>query len=353
MPVVTTPAKVCMAQIYRAGARSTGQIRTRSGAPAAGSHDTPTSVGLARIGSAEGEGVLQLRVYGDSSTMALVADDLGRLQGARHVGLSSGRLAGDSLVTADIRPDAADAALTRLGRYEIPSEDITMGRLGTIGPGATAEPLIVVWADVLSRAQVRARAPARYLVLMAVAGVIASLAVINRSSVLIVGAMAISPDLLPVTAACTGLVLRRRRLVQRSLGPLVGGLAVASVLALAVTVFLRVFDLLPEGFTLGEIPAAQTHVNATTVLVAFAAGVAGMLAVETRASAAVGVGISVTTIPASAFVGVAAGTGELGKSWSALGVLGANIAMMLLGGSIALATQRFRAPRLPDEPHAS
>jgi hypothetical protein len=108
------------------------------------------------------------------------------------------------------------------------------------------------------------------------------------------------------------------------------------------------FDLLPAGFTLGEIPATQTHVSATTVLVAFAAGVAGMLAVETRASAAVGVGISVTTIPASAYLGVAIGTGEPGKSWSALGVLGANIAMMLLGGSIALAIQRSRAPRVSD-----
>jgi hypothetical protein len=44
------------------------------------------------------------------------------------------------------------------------------------------------------------------------------------------------------------------------------------------------------------------------------------------------------------------GTGEPGKSWSALGVLGANIAMMLLGGSIALAVQRGGAPRMPDEP---
>jgi uncharacterized hydrophobic protein (TIGR00271 family) len=285
--------------------------------------------------------------------MAVVAEDLGRLSGARHVSLSDSRLAANGLVTADLQPEAADAALTRLARLGIPAEDVTLVRLDTIGPAAAAEPLILVWADVLSQAQVQARAPARYLVLMAVAGVIAGLAVINESAVLIVGAMAISPDLLPVTAACTGLVLRRRRLVRRGLGTLIVGLAVACLLAASVTLFLRVFDLLPTGFTLGEIPAAQTHVSATTILVAVAAGVAGMLAVETRASAAVGVGISVTTIPASAFLGVAAGTGELGKSWSALGVLGANIAMMLLGGSIALATQRWGAPRLPEEPNDS
>jgi uncharacterized hydrophobic protein (TIGR00271 family) len=281
--------------------------------------------------------VLQLRVYGDAATLAAVADDLGRLPGTRHFSLSGG------LVTADIRPEAADAALTRLNRLGIPAEDVTVVRLDTIGPAATSEPLVLVWADVLSQARVQARAPARYLVLMAVAGVIAALAVVNESSVLIVGAMAISPDLLPITAACTGLVLRRRRLFQRGLGTLVLGLAVACLFAAAVSLFLDVSDLMPSGFTLGEIPAAQTHVNATTILVAFAAGIAGMLAVETRASAAVGVGISVTTIPASAFFGVAIGTGELSKSWSALAVLGVNIGMMLLGGSIALATQRMRA----------
>jgi uncharacterized hydrophobic protein (TIGR00271 family) len=285
--------------------------------------------------------VLQLRVYGDASTLAVVAEGLGRLSGARHVSLS------DGLVTADLRPDAADAALTKLGRLGIPADDVTLVRLETIGPTATPEPLILVWADVLGRAQVQARVAARYLVLMAVAGVIAGLAVINESSVLIVGAMAISPDLLPVTAACTGLVLRRRRLIERGLGTLVLGLAVAGLLAAAVTLFLRLFDLLPTGYTLGEIPAAQTHVNATTILVATAAGIAGMLAVETRASAAVGVGISVTTIPAAAFLGVALGTGELGKSWSALAVLGANITMMLAGGSLALAIQRLRAAPKP------
>ena len=65
-----------------------------------------------------------------------------------------------------------------------------------------------------------------------------------------------------------------------------------------------------------------------------------MLAVETRASMGVGVAISVTTIPAAAFLGVAAGIGELSKSLAALSVLSVNIAMMILGGSVTLAVQR-------------
>jgi hypothetical protein len=69
-------------------------------------------------------------------------------------------------------------------------------------------------------------------------------------------------------------------------------------------------------------------VNISTCGVALAAGVAGMLAVETRARAAVGVGISVTTIPAAAYLGVAAGEGEMDKVMGALAMLGVNVAML-------------------------
>ncbi len=285
--------------------------------------------------------MLQLRVYGASEAMAAVADRIDALADAHHVSLVEGARGRSTLVTADLRSDAADRALSSLQELGVPSEDVALVRLDTIGLASESSALVLVWADVLGQASARAQAPFRYLVLMAVAGVVAAFGVVNGSAILIVGAMAISPDLLPITAACTGLVLRRPWLVARGLGTLLVGLAVTCVLAAAVTVFLRVFDLLPGGFDLGEVPAGQTDVNATTVIVAFAAGVAGMLAVETRAGAAVGVAISVTTIPAAAYLGVAAGIGELATSWSALGVLATNIAMMLVGGSLVLAVQRL------------
>jgi hypothetical protein len=81
-------------------------------------------------------------------------------------------------------------------------------------------------------------------------------------------------------------------------------------------------------------------VDVSTCGVALAAGVAGMLAVETRAGAAVGVGISITTIPAAAYLGVAAGQGEATKVLGALGVLGVNILMLLLAGTATLLLQR-------------
>jgi uncharacterized hydrophobic protein (TIGR00271 family) len=296
--------------------------------------------------------LLQLRVYGDASAMAAVEQRLRTLPGARHVSLVESDAQGaTAAVSADLQPDSADRALATLEDLGVTTDDIALVRLDTIVPATGGGDVTgLVWADVLGQARVRARAPARYLVLMATAGVIGGLGVLNDSATLIVGAMAISPDLLPVTAACTGIVFRRRRLVVRGLGALVVGLAATAALATVVAAFLDGLGLLPSGFELSEFSVAQTHVNATTILVALAAGSAGMLAVETRASAAVGVAISVTTIPAAAYLGVALGIGEFEKSLSGFAVLGANIAMMLLGGSIALAVQRATASTPAREP---
>ena len=81
-------------------------------------------------------------------------------------------------------------------------EDITLARLDEIGPIAPGHAdSSLIWADVLGQARRNARPVARYLVFMIVAGVIAAFGVIEVNSILIVGAMAVSPDVLPVTAA--------------------------------------------------------------------------------------------------------------------------------------------------------
>jgi hypothetical protein len=57
------------------------------------------------------------------------------------------------------------------------------------------------------------------------------------------------------------------------------------------------------------------------------------------------VAISVTTIPASALFGVSLGLGEVSVSWGAAAVLGVNIALLLVSGTLTLAAQRWLAAR--------
>ena len=286
--------------------------------------------------------MLQLRVYGRTDVLTALGSALERDGMARYLGVTPALHAGDGVLTGVVAPTAADDVLDQLTAGGIPAEDIALTRADHIGPLATAGPATgFIWADVLEQAAEHARPVARYLVFMLTAGVIAGFGVIELNPILIVGAMAVSPDALPIAAVCIALVGRRAGLAIRATATLVVGLGAAALAACVVTLVLDVLGLLPASFVVGESAlSGLTSVNATTIGVAAAAGVAGMLALETRASAGVGVAISVTTIPAAAYLGVAAGVGEADKVTGALLVLAVNVVMIQAGGLATLLVQR-------------
>jgi uncharacterized hydrophobic protein (TIGR00271 family) len=198
----------------------------------------------------------------------------------------------------------------------------------------------LVWSEVTDEAVDNTGLRPSYLAYMAVAGVIAAFGVIDRSAVLVVGAMAVSPDLLPLTAASVGIVARRGWLFGRAVGTLLPGLATAVATAWLVTLALRATGVVDVGADISSgVVFSLANVSVTTVCVAAAAGVAGMLSFETRASFAAGVAISVTTIPAAAYVGVAAGLSAWAGAAGALAVLGVNIAVLLAADTVTLGIQ--------------
>jgi uncharacterized hydrophobic protein (TIGR00271 family) len=286
--------------------------------------------------------MIELEVFGHSTAMAAVAESLDVSEGVSRVRVVDATRAGHSIVSAAARPRAVDRVLEELRRLGVPDANVTLTRVEVVGPSATERPEVsLVWEDVLGMAWLNARPIARYLAFMFVAGVIGCYGVIERSGILIVGAMAVSPDLLAITSVGVGLVSRRAGLTGRALLTLVLGLAPASVTAGAATLAQDQLDLIPSGFDIdATVLGTLTTVSDETIIVALIAGAAGMLALETRASSGVGVAISVTTIPAAAYLGVAVGLGEMGNVGGALAVLGTNVAMLVLGASVTLILQR-------------
>ena len=170
---------------------------------------------------------------------------------------------------------------------------------------------------------------------------IAALGILTRNTILIVGAMAISPDLLPLCATCVGVVDRHIGLVGRALTTLLTGLLMATVTSFVITEALRLGGYPPANGALGDGGlGVLPSVNMATIIVAFAAGIAGVLAFETRSSSAVGVAISITTIPAAAFIGAAAAVSDAAGATGALAVLAANVGILVMSGSLTLAAQR-------------
>jgi uncharacterized hydrophobic protein (TIGR00271 family) len=291
--------------------------------------------------------VIRLEVYGESEAMATVARRLDGNDDVTRVRLADATRPGNAVVVATVNPRAVDELVQELGRLGVPDDDITLTRVEVLGrsSGRSAEAGLV-WEDVLGMAARNARPIARYLAFMLAAGVIASYGVTEYNGLLIVGAMAISPDLLPITAIGVGLVDRRLKLAGRAFVTMAVGMGCASLAAAGSAFAQDLFDWIPSDFNIdATVLGDLIHVNSETIIVALAAGVAGMLALETRASSGVGVAISVTTIPAAAYLGVALGLGETEKVLGALAVLSTNVAFLVVAASATLVVQRVLARR--------
>jgi uncharacterized hydrophobic protein (TIGR00271 family) len=280
------------------------------------------------------------------------AEEFGALlrghEGVRRVvqQVDAGRDAKAYVFVADVEPNCADTLVEEIGRLGLPLDDYVLTKMEVVAPqhhhhfgegGVDG----FAWVEVLGAARANSRPLARYLALINVAAVIAALGVITSSSILIVGAMAVSPDLLPICATSVGLVRGDREIARRAFITLWMGLGLVIVTAMVLSALLSLFGFLPDGFQVEQSSLSTlAKTDYSTVLVALAAGVAGMLAFETKASAAVGVAISVTTIPASAYLGVALGAGGIEHALGALIVLVINVTLLIVGGTMTLLVQR-------------
>jgi uncharacterized hydrophobic protein (TIGR00271 family) len=299
--------------------------------------------------------VFHLRAYARSDQVEDVVRALDAQSGARHIVVSGVTAdSGATLITAELDDKTADEAVAGLSALGVGADDLSIARVEVIRP-MTPEGMALemkaaddalVWSEVADEAIDNVGLRPRYLAYMAVAGVIAAFGVLDRSAILIVGAMAVSPDLLPLTAAAVAIVARRPLLLGKALSTLLPGLITAVVAAWVVTRALVTFGVIGYGADIHSgVVYGLAHVSVTTACVALAAGVAGMLSFESRASFAVGVAISVTTIPAAAYVGVAAGLAEWEGAGGAVAVLGVNLVMLLVAAATTLGIQAVIARR--------
>ena len=122
-----------------------------------------------------------------------------------------------------------------------------------------------------------------------------------------------------------------------------------------LTAALRGFGILGGGIEMVNetLTSFVTVVDAVTIIVAVLAGVAAMVAfVTAQGLTAVGVAISVTTIPAASYAGVAFAFGALDLAFDALGVLGVNVIFLVLAQCLTLVVIRARQQRQARQPAA-
>ncbi len=202
----------------------------------------------------------------------------------------------------------------------------------------------VVWDVVVERAYADARPSWSFYAFMALATMIAAIAVVLDSAILVVGAMVVGPEFGAVAAVAAGLVLNELRLTGRGLRLLAQGFAFAVVVTAAVALVARGVGWIDPTSITG--PRPQTgfiwNPDRWSFVVALLPGVAGTLSLTAgRSNALVGVFISVTTVPAAGNLALSLALWVPHEMGGAVAQLGINIAGMTLAGVLTLVAQRL------------
>lgn len=262
------------------------------------------------------------------------------------------RPAGD-LVTCDVTREAASDVLEWLKSLQLfedgsvsvtvldtaPSKDAQ--RAEQAAPGAPDD--AIVWDEVVDRAYGESRGSWSFYAFLTLATILASVAVITDSSVLVIGAMVVGPEFALVAAFAVGLVLRRSALMRRSVRLLIHGFVLAIVITLLLALLARAIGWIDVTSVNGDRPltAFIWRPDKWSAVVAVLAGCVGVLSQTSgRATALVGVFISVTTVPAAGDFAVSLAVGATEQVAGSLTQLGLNLVGMTVAGVLTLVIQR-------------
>ena len=208
--------------------------------------------------------------------------------------------------------------------------------------GASAD--AVVWTDVVERAYDESSITWTYLSFMVLATLLAAIAVVTDSVILVIGAMVLGPEFVPIAALGIGLVRKRANLFKQALRTLLIGFAVSITAVAALAAIGRLFGVIEYDDLLTTSRPGTAFIyspNVWSLTIAIIAGAAGVLALTSAKSGGlVGVFISVTTIPASGNIALALVFGIWAEVWGSTLTLLINITGMALAGWVTLAIQQ-------------
>jgi uncharacterized hydrophobic protein (TIGR00271 family) len=254
-----------------------------------------------------------------------------------------------NLIECDVAREEADKLLRRLHRERLDRDGGILVETPTATPFAEAHRLealapghpddAVIWESVEAQADAGAVATVSYLLFLVFAVMLAAIAVITDSSILVVGAMVVGPEFSAIAAASAGIVLLQWGLVFRSMRLLLLSFAFAVGVVTVAALLMRVVGwITPE---LVAQPRPNTgfiwHPDKWSFIVALIAGAAGALALAIQKTATmVGVFISVTTVPAAGNLALGLAVWDQGEIAGSLAQLGANVAGMLISGTTLL-----------------
>jgi len=302
---------------------------------------------------------LRLVVPGEQSAVVLGALEIDpRVTNVVRLAGAAVRPAGD-LVLCDVTREAVSDILGMLRRAGLYDEGGVTLSVIEAAPSANARAAeraapgspddAVIWDAVLDQADSQVAGAWSYYAFLTIAVILASVAVITDSAILVVGAMVVGPEFGVVAALALGLALRRAELSRRALLLLVRGFLLAIGIAVACALAVRLLGWIHPATVTAPRPLTGFiwRPDRWSVVVALIAGCAGVLSQTAgRSNALVGVFISVTTVPAAGDLALSLALWEPRQGLGSLTQLVVNLAGMTVAGVATLLVQRWLWHRL-------
>jgi uncharacterized hydrophobic protein (TIGR00271 family) len=254
----------------------------------------------------------------------------------------------------DVGPRSANSVFQRLQAFQHDGDgtiavDYVDATLGERAPPAAEHFLVQrdiapVWEVVEARIRSDAVYAPSFYILLAIAGLIGAVGILTNSQILIVGAMVVGPEYNAIMGVALGIDKRAKRPVIQGLLALLAGFSAAMIVTLLLALAIRWSGHTPKLYSLGVRPVSSLidNPNLFSIIVAVLAGIVGVVSLtEARASALIGVFISVTTIPAAADVGLSVGYGSWSEARGSAFQLLLNVTVLIAIGALGLRVQRI------------
>jgi uncharacterized hydrophobic protein (TIGR00271 family) len=258
------------------------------------------------------------------------------------------------IVLADVAREATNEHVDRLVALGIPEqgtihiEPVTtwVSRAGFDAerhtPGSSAD--AVVWADVTQRAYEETELHWTYLSFMTLATLLASIAIVVDSQILVIGAMVLGPEFVAIAALGLALVRRRGNLFAQAGRTLLVGFGVAITATTIAALAARTLGWVVSADVTGERPGTDFIYSPDkwSFIVALIAAAAGVLSLTSaKVGGLSGVFISVTTVPAAGNVALGIAFAAWDEVMGSAIQLALNISGMILAGWATLALQHL------------
>ncbi len=261
---------------------------------------------------------------------------------------------GGDAVQFDVAPRSANSLFRQLQTFQddgsgavvIDYVDAALG--GETAPASKhffmQRDIAPVWEVVEAKIRSDAIYAPSFYILLIIAGLIGAVGILTNSQILIVGAMVVGPEYNAIMGVALGIDKRSKQPILRGALSLLVGFSAAIAVTLLFSLAIRWSGQTPKLYSIGVRPVSDLidTPNLFSLIVAILAGIVGVVSLtEARASALIGVFISVTTVPAAADIALSLAYSSWSQARGAAFQLLLNVTVLIAMGALVLRVQRI------------